>query len=99
MHNQVAQGDFTYLQQLRAMPTPNTAACVRETAPDGMQEESSSDEEGDSDDLEDEDDEDGDVAMDEVDMQVGSAPEQQRAEPVIDEDGFQLVQRKGRRQR
>lgn len=47
MHTQVAAGDYSYVQHLRAIPTPNTAACQRVAngQPEADEESSSSEEE------------------------------------------------------
>ena len=46
MHQQVASGDYSYVQHLRSIPQPNTAACPREANGElGADEESSSSDE------------------------------------------------------
>ena len=90
MHNQVAGGDFSYLESLRQQQPASAAACQNADGPAAEEEDSSSsDEEGGSDDEGDAMDADGGE-----DMEMDDAPP---AGPVVDEDGFQVVQRKGSR--
>ena len=94
MHNQVAGGDFSYVERLRRMPAGAAVASRPEPGPDGAPAESSSssDDEGSS----------GGGSEGSTDgMDVDGAPggelRRQQA-PVVDEDGFQVVARRGGRQ-
>ena len=92
MHHRIAQGDFSYLESLRQQQPASAAAC--QNADRAAAEDSSSsdeEEEGGS-------RGDGDDAMDAEgceDMDMDDAPPV-KSGPIIDEDGFQVVQRNGR---
>jgi len=87
MHNQVATGDYSYIEQLKATPVPMPEACRQVFAPeDEENDSSSSDEDDDGSDM------DVDDAMDEDQPTNNNGP-------IIDEDGFQLVEKKGRGRR
>ena len=90
MHNQVASGDFSYIESLRQQQPANAADC--QNADGGAAEESSSDDEEESG----SDDDDAMDAEGGEDMDMDGAPPAQPSAPIIDEDGFQTVQRKGR---
>ncbi|KAL4527219.1 hypothetical protein Ndes2526B_g09075 [Nannochloris sp. 'desiccata'] len=90
MHHRVAQGDFSYLESLRQQQPASAAACQNADGA-AAEDSSSSDEEG-------EGGSGSDDAMDAgggEDMDMDDAPPV-KSGPVIDEDGFQVVQRKGR---
>ncbi len=90
MYTQVSRGDTSYVESLRQQAPASAAAC--QNADGAAAEESSSSDE------EDGSDSDGE-AMDAEggeDMEMDDAPP---AGPVVDEDGFQQVQRKGRGRR
>jgi len=92
MHHRVAQGDYSYLESLRQQQPVSAAACQNADGP-ADEDSSSSDE-----DEEGEGGGDGDGAMDTggaEDMDMDDAPPA-KSGPIIDEDGFQVVQRKGR---
>ena len=93
-YHQVANGDYSYVETLRQQFEQNgtnqiVAESMRNSAQFlGGEEESSSDDEGD-------DDENGEGgAGDGMDI---DDEEQGPPQPVVDEDGFELVQRRGRR--
>lgn len=89
MHNQVAAGDFSYVESLRQQQPANAAACQNADGSNAAAESSSSDDEDSGSEGEDD-------AMDAEggeDMEMDEAPP---AQPLVDEDGFQVVQRKGR---
>ncbi|GAB4815978.1 hypothetical protein N2152v2_003024 [Parachlorella kessleri] len=98
LYSQVAAGDYSYVEALRQLPNANTAAaCQRDPAQQGGEEESSS--EGDDEDMEGQEGQ--DMEMDDapppgVPLQQQQQEPEQRQQPVVDEDGFQVVQRKGR---
>ncbi|PSC70621.1 pre-rRNA-processing TSR2-like protein [Micractinium conductrix] len=102
MHNQVAAGDFSYVEQMRAAAAQAAAAAAAaaaasQRAPNGLPE---ADEDSSSS-VDEEDGSDDDDAMDAEggeDMDMDDAPQQPQG-PVVDEDGFQVVQRKGRGRR
>lgn len=89
MYTQVSRGNASYVESLRQQAPASAATC--QNADGAAAEESSSSDE------EDGDDSDGE-AMDEggEDMEMDDAPP---AGPVVDGDGFQVVQRKGRGRR
>lgn len=95
MHNQVAAGDFSYVQQMRqqaAAQQAAAAAAASQRAPNGLPE-------ADDDSSSDEGSDDEDDAMDAEggeDMEMDDAAAAQPQGPVVDEDGFQVVQRKGK---
>ena len=91
MHNQVAGGDDSYIQKLRESQPMGASHMEARPAVPGEDEGSSS-----SDDEEGSGSEDGGEAMD-VDME--DAPAAAPQGPVVDEDGFQVVQRKGKGRR
>lgn len=98
MHNQVAAGDFSYVQQMREAAAQQAAAAAAAASQRVANGEPGADEDSSS---EDEEGSDGEDAMDAEggeDMEMDDAPagEQQPRGPVVDEDGFQVVQRKGR---
>ena len=86
MHHRIAQGDFSYLESLRQQQPVNAAACQNADGPAADDSSSSDDSESDNDD--DAMDAEGGEDMDMDD----AAP----SGPIVDEDGFQVVQRKGR---
>lgn len=90
MYTQVSRGDASYVESLRQQAPASAAAC--QNADGAAAEDSSSSDEEDGSDSEGE-------AMDAEggeDMDMDDAPP---AGPVVDEDGFQVVQRKGRGRR
>lgn len=91
LYNQVARGDYSYLQTLRQSQPAPAAACQQEKRPDDPEQDSSSSDEDGSDD--DAMDADGDEEMQDAGMEEDRSA---RNQPVIDDDGFQVVQRKGR---
>lgn len=92
MHNQVASGDTSYVESLRALQAPPSSASQQEIRPKVPGEEDDDDSSSSSSGSEEEDDQhDKGDAMD-VDDQLP-----QSRQPIVDEDGFQVVQRKGRR--
>jgi pre-rRNA-processing protein TSR2 len=93
MHNQVAGGDASYvhsLQQVQPLAAGASQHVPRPIVPGEDAESSSSDDGGD--DVENDAGGDGDVEV--MDMQVDEQMNFQG--PVVDEDGFQVVQRRGR---
>uniref|UniRef100_A0A1D1ZRP3 Pre-rRNA-processing protein TSR2-like protein n=2 Tax=Auxenochlorella protothecoides TaxID=3075 RepID=A0A1D1ZRP3_AUXPR len=84
MHNQVAQGNYEYVHQLQA--TPAGAAAASQNAQPAEEEGSSSSGEGSG------SDDEGEEGMDIDEAPAPAAPKA----PVVDADGFELVQRKGR---
>lgn len=91
MHHRVAQGDFSYLESLRQQQPASAAACQNADPAAAEESSSSSDDSGSDDD--DAMDAEGGEDMD-MDDTVPAPPPP--AGPVVDEDGFQVVQRKGR---
>lgn len=94
MHNQVALGDVSYVEALRRLQPIASAACQQEARPkdpEASEDSSSSDEES--------ADEGEDDAMDVEGTEEMETEESNAAGPIIDEDGFQLVQRKGKGRR
>jgi pre-rRNA-processing protein TSR2 len=91
MHHRVAQGDFSYLESLRQQQPASAAACQNADGAAATEESSSSsDDEGSGSDSDDAMDAEGGE-----DMDMDEAPPV-KSGPVVDEDGFQVVQRKGR---
>jgi pre-rRNA-processing protein TSR2 len=102
MHNQVASGDHSYVESLRHLQPISAAVCQKESGPPDPEADSSSssdeDQEGgmkgdgaDAAGPDDMDTDDGPLA--------GNQPEGAQNRPLIDEDGFELVQRKGKGRR
>lgn len=91
MHNQVATGDYSYIEQLKATPVPMPEACRQVFAPE--------DEENDSSSSDEEEDGSGSDGMDVDDAMDEDQPTNNNNGPIIDEDGFQLVEKKGRGRR
>lgn len=95
MHNQVAGGDYSYVETLRKLPQLNCAgSSQRDQNMQQDDESTSSEDEEDADSPEAAHHEDGD-AMEMDDTSAGGSMQQPR-QPIVDEDGFQVVQRKGR---
>lgn len=91
MHHRVAQGDYSYLESLRQQQPVSAAACQNADGAAADEDSSSSDEEGEG-----EGGSDGAMdAGDAEDMDMDDAPPA-KSGPIIDEDGFQVVQRKGK---
>lgn len=99
MHNQVASGEVSYIETLRQLQPVSSTACQQEARPkdpEASEDSSSSEDEG--------EDEGGDSegeameveGTEEMEMEV---PTSTLGGPIIDEDGFQLVQRKGKGRR
>lgn len=97
MHNQVASGDRSYVETLRLLQPVSAAVCQKENAPPDPEADSSSSSD------EDEEDGMGRDGADEMDMDdgpvAGAGNQPAQTGPIIDEDGFELVQRKGRGRR
>jgi len=91
MHNQVASGDVSYIEELRKLHPVGISASQRIQRPeDGENEESSSS---------DEEAEEGDAMVGEdMDVDMCEGPIEPKG-PIIDDDGFQVVQRKGKGRR
>ena len=96
MHTQVSNGDASYIDSLRQQQPASAAACQNADGAAGADDDSSSS----SDDEGSDDDDDDDDAMDAEggeDMDMDDAPPPPPSTgPDVDEDGFQVVQRKGR---
>ena len=95
MHNQVASGEVSYIETLRRLQPVSSTACQQEARPKDPEAS------GDSSSSEDEGEDEGDDSEDEA-MEVEGTEEMETEDsntlrgPIIDEDGFQLVQRKGK---
>ena len=94
MHNQVAGGDASYVESLSKLQPSAAASSLREERPsmtipgeedDGSSSSSSDEDEGNE----------GNTEEKGEDMDIDETPDPSQ-ETIIDEDGFQLVQRKGR---
>ena len=90
MHHRVAQGDFSYLESLRQQQPASAAACQNADGAAAEEDSSSSDDEEGGSGIDDAMDAEGGE-----DMDMDDAPPVNTG-PIIDEDGFQVVQRKGR---
>lgn len=91
MYNQVATGDYSYVAQLKATPIPQAASCKEVIAPEDAENDSSSSDDEELD-VDDGGQGDGENVDDMMDTDEGA-----KQVSIIDEDGFQLVQRKGKR--
>ncbi|EFN51517.1 hypothetical protein CHLNCDRAFT_140215 [Chlorella variabilis] len=105
MHNQVAAGDFSYVQQMRvAAAAASQVAAASQRAPNGLSEadedsSSSDDEGGDSQDGSSRNSMDAEGSEDMDVDDSGAAPQQRQQQqqgPIVDADGFQVVKRKGK---
>ncbi|BFZ56592.1 rRNA accumulation-related protein [Savitreella phatthalungensis] len=97
LHGCCCRGDFDEIKQMKekfeARGNKATPSASRRERTEGDDDDSS--DEGD----EDHEDGNGDDEMMDVDTQAGEASTRRHTiEPVVDEDGFELVQKKGRRQ-
>lgn len=93
MYNQVANGDLSYVETLKQQHENSVAKSLRDQgAGDFMGEDDSSSSSSSSDDDDEENDGCGDMDVDGEDP-----PASIQNEPLVDEDGFTVVQRRGRR--
>jgi pre-rRNA-processing protein TSR2 len=98
MHNQVASGEVSYIETLRQLQPVSSTACQQEARPnDPEASEDSSSSEGEGED--EGDDSEGEAMEVEGSEEMETEDSNALRGPIIDEDGFQLVQRKGKGRR